>query len=286
MRTRTMLISLAVLIVALAQAPTAWETVKRTYNWIAGIDPYAREAAPLAAPEVAEEMANQGLRNQLISIDAYDYEKSDENYSVMAFGVTQVNLEEPESSEMEYVVVTGSRIPNARKPALVPTYSVTGQFNNVIVFDRVANKISKVFSERLAVSSFQFGFDTREKILVIFAASDDTNGDGTLDGKDRRDVYIYFVAERRLEKIALPDAKPLELAEIPGRDSIVITAMLDRDQDGSFDASHDPKVLFRIDLNTLQPEYFVPAEMLNDMQRIVDGPRQTLNVLPSGIVPV
>ncbi len=159
----------------------------------------------------------------------------------------------------------------------VPTYPLTGQFNNVLIFDRHTGEITKLFNKRLAISRFQYGWRTKPECLVIFATDIDSNKDGKLDDEDLQDIYVYTFADRQLHKAAAKNIKPIELMGIPDADYVVVKALYDHDGDGKAAEygrknSREPAMLIRVDLKTFAVTPFIPADMLTDLQKTLDGP--------------
>ena len=285
---RGIVIFIVVVVFLLAQGPQAWSTLR---SWL-GIDSWSWwERNAVTAPERAQELAKNGLREQLISFEEgmsaleyrYGARPDTQRYDIYAIGVGQLTLNDPESDRRtEKVVVTGTRVEalsNELPPVFaVPTQAITGQFNNVLIFDRRDGSFTKLFDKRLAVAEFQYGWRTKSEILVLFAAERDTNENGKIDGSDLKDIYVYTFVDKKLHKIEAKGVDPQEIMDIPDVDYVVVRARRDRDNDGkalsSYDRSKgapDPSVLIRVDLNTMTASSFVPEDMLKDLQKTLDG---------------
>ncbi|NOT40587.1 MAG: hypothetical protein HOP13_08850, partial [Alphaproteobacteria bacterium] len=112
---RGIVVFVVVIVFLLALGPQAWSTVKS----IAGLSDWDWwQADPMTAPERAKELADKGLREQLITFDdmesieyRYSARPETQRYDIYAIGVGQITLNEPESNEVvEKVTVTGTRI--------------------------------------------------------------------------------------------------------------------------------------------------------------------------------
>ena len=288
---RGIIVVVVVLVFLLAQGPQAWSTAKS----LLGIDDWNWwEADPVTSPERAKELADKGLREQLISFEEgmegveyrYGARPETQRYNIYAIGVGQITLNEPESNEkVEKVVVTGSRIPDPRKQPdanTLPTSPISGKFNNVLIFDRRDGTFTKLFDKRLAVSSFQYGWRTTPEVLIIFATERDTDKDGALDDDDLQDIYIYTFADKKMHKVDTAGIKPTEILDIPDLDYVVVKARRDRNNDGETVAYNsyskqkrepEPAVLVRVDLKTFAASSFVPENMMQDLQKTLDGPK-------------
>lgn len=282
----------AVLVVfLLAQGPQALSTARS----LLGLDRWDWwQADPVTAPERAKELADKGLREQLITFDdmesieyRYSARPDTQRYDIYAIGVGQLTLNEPESNKkVEKVTVTGTRITtlpeNMPAASTLPTSPISGRFNNVLIFDRRDGKFTKLFDKRLAISEFQYGWRTTPEILVIFANERDTNKDGRLSSVDLQDIYIFTFSDKKMHKIEAAGLTPVELIAIPDVDYIVVKARRDRNKDGRAyagdtypkeDLEPEPTVLVRIDLKTMKASSFVPDDMLENLQRTLDGPK-------------
>lgn len=280
---RGAVIFVVVVVFLLAQGPQAWSTLR---SWIGldGWDWSQRDA--VTAPERVEELAEKGLREQVISFDEgmsaleykYNARPETQRYDIYAIGVGQITLGDPESNaRTEKVVVTGSRIPvpPTADAGALPTAPITGQFNNILIFDRRAGSFTKLFDKRVAVSEFQYGWRTKTEVLIAFVTESDSDGDGKLGDGDLQDIYVYAFADKKLHKIAAKGIKPEEIMDIPDVDYVVVKARRDRDGDGqagrSYSSKADPSVLIRIDLKTMAASSFVPEDLIDDLQRTLDG---------------
>jgi hypothetical protein len=285
---RNLIVFLVIVVFLLAQGPQAWNTAR---SWL-GLDDWEwwkRDA--VTSPERAKELAAKGLREQLISFDGdfqsleykYGARPDTQRYDIYAIGVGQLTLNEPE--EVEKVVVTGSRLPDPRtlpNADTLPTYPISGQFNNVLIFDRRTGIFTKLFDRRLAVSQFQYGWRTKPEVLIIFATQRDSNKNGKLDDADLQDIYVYTFADKQMHKVDVPNINPSEILDIPDADYVVVKAVHDRDGDGTAgrhrpydkeEVKPDPTVLLRVDLKTFTASSFVPEDMLRELQATLDGPK-------------
>jgi hypothetical protein len=285
---RAILVFVVVTVFLLALGPQAWSTAKS----LAGFSDWDWwQADPVTAPERAKELAAQGLREQLITFDEiesieyrYGARPETQRYDIFAIGVGQITLDKPESNdEVEKVTVTGTRLPDPAKlpdASTLPTSPISGRFNNVLIFDRRDGKFIKLFDRRLAISEFQYGWRTTPEVLVIFANERDTNKDGKLSSVDMQDIYVFTFADKKMHKVEVAGVTPIELMAIPDVDYVVVKARRDRNNDGRAysgdsypkeDLEPEPTVLIRIDLKTMKASSFVPDDMLENLQRTLDG---------------
>jgi hypothetical protein len=286
---RGIVVFVVVVVFLLAQGPQAWSTAR---SWL-GIDDWNwRTPDPVTSTERAKELADKGLREQILTFDdleSIEYRlggRADtQRYDIYAIGVGQLTLNEPEAnSKTEKVVVTGSRIPVREEDmpdaGSLPTNPINGRFNNVLIFDRRDGHFLKLFDKRLAISAFQYGWRTKPEVLIIFANEHDTNKDGKLDADDLQDIYVFTFADKQMHKIDAAGINPQEIMAIPDVDYVVVKARRDRNNDGQTysansypkkDLEPEPSVLVRIDLKTMKASSFVPEDMLQELQKTLDG---------------
>jgi hypothetical protein len=89
-------------------------------------------------------------------------------------------------------------------------------------------------------------------------------------------MYVYAIKERTLHKVTGLRGDPIEIIEMPGP-FVIVHAVHDANGDGAADGSGragavpEPVRLFRVDLTTYAAEPLVPGEMLDQLQKTLDG---------------
>lgn len=281
---RTLLLLVIAAILVLTEGESALRTAQR---WT-GIYDYEQLKDAVTSKERAEELSSKGLREQIISFEEMrnikaSYGQAATEYDLFAIGVGQITLNEPES-RAERVVVLGARRKfdfdgdTSYRPADLPPAPAYGNFNNILLFDRKANQITKIFDSRISIFQFRYGWRTKPELLVIFAADADTNADGVMDGSDKGAIYLYTLADRTLHKIELPPSvDPEGFVDIPDADYLILRGSVDRHASAKRLASDDaepepmPQTFLRIDLKTFKATPFVPPEMVMELQKTLDA---------------
>jgi hypothetical protein len=281
---RTLLIFVIAVVLVLAQGEDALRAVQR---WT-GIYDYRQIVSPVTSTERATTLAKKGMREQIISFDEMrnikaSYGQAAADNDLFAIGVGQITLNEPES-RAERVVILGARrrvedAGEAYRATDWPPAPAYGNFNNILLFDRKANKISKIFDSRISIFQFRYGWRTTPEVLIIFASDADTNANGVLDAWDKSAVYIYTLADRALHKIELPASVEAQgLVEIPDADYLVMRCYVERKslkkpKSGETEEEQDlrPQTFLRIDLKTFKATPFVPPEMAAELQNTLDA---------------
>jgi hypothetical protein len=266
---RTLLLFVITVVVVLAMGDQALMTAQM---W-SGIYDWRYYVNPVTSTERAASLESKGLREQIISFDEVTNLKGAlPAGDVFAIGVSQVTLRKPEviagrpqfrPRAMETVIDTSGTF---------PTPPVTGDFNNVLIFDRRTGQFTKVFNARAAISRFQYGWRTTPEVLVLFGTDTDANRDGLLDANDRESAYVYSLADKRLHKIDVPNVDFYELIAIPDVDYVVVRGVVEREPSSKEPAlERSPTTLIRIDLKTFAATPFVPPEIAAQLQSTLDA---------------
>jgi hypothetical protein len=232
-----------------------------------------------------EELAAKGRREQLISFRNALQSIGDQSAELYAIGVGQVNLREPE--DIPGVTVTGSRQPRNSYTSTAPVtvvgedgerapYPIYGQFNNIVLFEKKKDTFTTVFDRRAAISSFQAGWRTSRRLLAIFGAEVDTDGDGTLSSGDMAVLYIYTLDDKMLHRISLENMHADSIIGVPNADYLLVQCRVDRNKDGEIQGSRgrdeeEPTTIMRVDLKTFAVTPFVPSDVAANLQRILEG---------------
>jgi hypothetical protein len=148
----------ATVYVALALAPLVvfalYYPITEGWRLIAGSDDwYMRDA--VTSPERAEELAKKGLIEQLITLAEPVGLRKDETkqFDLYAIGIGQTTLPEEIDATKTFNLLSAPPPPSASGLKYASSMPVTGQFNNVVLFEPKTGALTKVFATRLAVSN-------------------------------------------------------------------------------------------------------------------------------------
>lgn len=241
----------------------------------------------MTASERAEELSGKGLREQLISfrvgiraqsggLPIFDIvrNRAPTASDLFVIPVGQVSLGEPEKT---YNYASRHSGWGLYQESDAPPGAVSGQFNNILLFDRKKEQLTTIFDRRISVTSFYFGVRSMADLIVMFATEEDSNNDGVLDADDRQDVYVYRLNDRTLHKAGLKGVNPIELSLVSNPDFIVVTAVVDRDHDGHAmqwpmeGRPEEPATLIRLDLQTYQATPFVLEAVQAELQNALEA---------------
>lgn len=271
----------AIVYVALALAPLVvfalYYPITEGWRLIAGSDDwYTRDA--VTSPERAAELAKKGLVEQIVTLAEPVGLRQDETkqFDLYAIGVGQTTLPEEIDATTTFGLLSAPPPPSASGLKYASSMPVTGQFNNVVLFEPKTGVLTKVFTTRQAVSKFSFASGPGFEVLLVLATDKDSNKDGRLSVGDLHDMYVYAIKERTLHKVAGLRGDPNEIIEMPGP-FVVVRAVQDTNRDGVADnvgytgGVPEPTRLFRVNLTTYTAEPLLPGEMLDELQKTLDG---------------
>lgn len=163
------------------------------------------------------------------------------------------------------------------------TASQAGEFNNILIQQKIGAAPTKVFDRRVSVKFFA-GIETPAgAALVILATDKDTNKDGKINPKDMHGVYLHM----------LDGAAPREISGVPGNvaavdmvsqpGALIVRAVLDTNGDGSAAKvlavpygpyapfAEEPQRVYRIDLKTLEATPLVAPATIDELQKALDA---------------
>ncbi len=263
--------------VALALAPLVFIALFSTFQFLTEqLGPWRASNDTVLAPERASDLAKKGLIQQVVSLREVPIglrkDPKTDTYDLYAIGVGQTTLDEPQKT----VGLFGDSAPKSNL-AYADTEPVVGNYNNILIFDPKSASSTMVFSSRVAVLSFRYAAGPEFETLVIFATDRDTDKDGRLSEFDEADVYLYAIPARTLSKVTGLKGKPITVETFAQQTYVVVRTVHDANSDGLFvdfaykDAPPDPSLLFRVDIATATATPLVPAETVNEMQRLLSA---------------
>ena len=272
--------NIAIVYVALALAPLVVVAIvfpiREGWRWIAGEDDWQTRGAVTSGDRAAE-LAKKGLIEQLITFPEgpVGLRKDPETraFDLYAIGVSQTTLPEAIAPIQTFGIAQG---PDSgfRYASSSP---VVGKFNNIVMYEPKTGTVTKVFSQRVAISSFVFASGQDYEALIAFATDKDSDKDGKLTGYDAEDMYLFDLKGRALHKVEGLKASPIEITQIPGQPFVIVRAVVDFDRDGRTDTNvYDMSVLdqtrlFRVDMTTYASSPLLSAELIDQLQKTLDA---------------
>lgn len=249
--------------------------------------PARRGDTTINSTDRATELAKQGKREQVITYTTgmapLDH-KGKEPASLYVIGVSQFTLGEAEQFVSSGLQPRGSFRGFHGNPRgghlgdeLQNNYSVSGPFNNLLIFDAQSGGNERVFDSRISISQFVVLGEANPPLLAIFAASVDSNRDVRLDEDDLQQLYIFTPSGRSLHKVEIPGASAENVVRVTGKGYIVVQAAMDKNKDGLITSRSEgkqeiePRYLYRVDLTSFVATPLVPEELTRSLQDTLDG---------------
>jgi hypothetical protein len=234
----------------------------------------------VTAPERAAELGRKGLVEQIVTFtqSPIGLRKNPKTgqYDLYAIGVGQTTLEEPTNPSGMFNMTGSAAPPSTSRLQYASPQPVTGQFNNLLIFEPNSGETTKVFSSRLAVSSFTYLAGPAYEVVAIFASARDSDKDGRLTNYDLQNLYLFNLTTSTLHKVESIPGNPIEISNIAQQSYAVVRAVQDADKNGSApgvaytDAAAEQSLLFRVDLRTYLATPLVPVTTLKSLQQTLD----------------
>lgn len=178
--------------------------------------------------------------------------------------VSQVNLKDPEYTKVEKV--QGLLESSSRKRY----WSYSGYFNNIILYNRLAETKIPVFDEKVLLTQFEHREIDNRLYLLIRGVTTDANQNGKLDGDDLGSFYLYDIDSDSLRKIAL-EGHGLDGYYVPYQSTeILLRFTKDKDSDGEIDEFREPTIIKKLDLKTGLVNDLIEDEMRQQLQQLID----------------
>jgi hypothetical protein len=271
--------------VLLALAPMAAIAVAfpvvEGWRWLsARNDWYGRDA--VTAPSRAADLARRGLIEQIVTFrslpEGIRVDAQTKEFDLYAIGVGQTTLPSDKIKPVKMFLDSGfpSMLPAGSDVRYASSSPVTGRFSNVLLLEPKTGALTKVFSSRVGVSSFQFVSGPGVEVLIALATERDTDKDGKLSDADAQSLYMFSLKDRMLRRVAGLTGNPVAVGIVAGQPYVVVRAIQDDNQDGLFgeedyEQAPDSSRLFRVDLLTYASSPLVPADMMDQLQRTLDA---------------
>ncbi|MFM9864797.1 MAG: EF-hand domain-containing protein [Micropepsaceae bacterium] len=257
---------------------------------------------PMTSAEDAAELANKGMRSQIVTfVDGLiplplPATRAEPEPEVTQFAVVvgQITLGDPEPvggvhSGGSFRGFNGGKYGRlgmaygaAGSSAFVQaTTDVSGRFNNVLIYDKKAGTAKKVFDSRMSVTRLRLFSRGTRRVVAFLATSDDTNGDGRLDNDDLQKLLVYGLDDGALRAVTGLAASPTDLFEIEGVDYFVVEAATDTNKNGEIDNGGSPRVppevrlLYRVDLASLEVQPLIDPALVDELQGTLDGAKRS-----------
>jgi hypothetical protein len=272
------LVALAAIAFLISNGPSAYRTAK---NWINEAAAEKPPGADVTSLERVKELVGKGQREQLVSFhDELQEVAAGSTQRFYALGVGQVTLGAPEAIPDMEIEIRGrvqteeliNPLPRVMSEADCERYPISGSFNNILLFDKKQETFTTVFDKRVSISQYQASCRTSRPALWMSVAEVDTNGDEKLGAGDLEVLYVFALDDKTLHRIQLEGMRIMDVWAVPDVGYLLVQCRVDRNKDGKFGTNvEEPTTIMRIDLKTFVATPFVPADVVTNLQRMLEG---------------
>lgn len=145
-------------------------------------------------------------------------------------------------------------------------------FNNLLLYDGKSGKVEKIFSKRLSINHFEIAFEAlHQPVVFMDVTEDDSNKDGFFDSRDMEKLFFYRIHDRLLFEVDAPGKKFLQIILHKSPDEALVQYGVDKDHDGVFEESFEPKVFYRLNLADGKPDEIISQQLIDELQRQLEG---------------
>lgn len=186
--------------------------------------------------------------------------------SLYLIPVSQVNLKEPEQVRRRKTEV----LLDLSMSKGYGYHSYSGYFNNIILYNRLADTKTPVFAEKVLLTQFEHREIDSRLYLLISGTTKDTNKNGKLDGADLQSFWLYDLQTADLKQVAF-EGLSLNAYYVPHASAEILLSMsLDKDRNGEIDEYREPTIIKRLDLTSGKVDDLVDDRLRKQLQELID----------------
>ncbi|MEM8969897.1 MAG: hypothetical protein AAGE93_26005 [Bacteroidota bacterium] len=213
----------------------------------------------LLPDDKASELAKQGLRKQLVSLEGIQWLDTARSYYFIP--VTQLSLEESEIvAEKQYLRSIESYAGN-----------IGGNFNNILVYHYPSGSLKPIFDRRINIFQYQTIAYDSTAVLLLTGWTKDTNQDGKLSYDDNAQLFYYSLANEELHEVDLLGFQYMSHEFLSPEKELIITVREDTNNDGEFSDERDRAILLKHSFVENTTISIVDKSLLDQLQTIIDG---------------
>lgn len=146
-----------------------------------------------------------------------------------------------------------------------------GNYANLILYKPSENKTKSLFRERILIGGVQAYYFKDDILLVFYSAPKDTDKNGIIDLNDNLNLCIYSLATETLRKITGNENSIEKYEFIENSKDLLIEFKLGQYENSQFDNYQSPCKIIKYEFDSQKLLEVVPAEIENDMQKLVEG---------------
>ncbi|KAA3624023.1 MAG: hypothetical protein DWQ02_23710 [Bacteroidetes bacterium] len=214
---------------------------------------------------IKEEKREQILTfNQFVEIDTIK--------KIYIIPIGQKNLNEPESMGDDVLGLINS-YPGRNVKGYRNKYGLN--YNNLVLFESGSNRTKLIFDTRISISNF-YSFNNGQ-YLIIRCAKLDTNKDEYIDRYDLQEMYLYDVRNNELHRIEKQEnTSYINFANGINNSALVFQFGIDRNMNGEFNNEIEPKIYYRLNVETRELNLLIPESQINQIQELLEGRKSSI----------
>ncbi|MEQ8415474.1 MAG: hypothetical protein RIB71_13445 [Imperialibacter sp.] len=185
--------------------------------------------------------------------------------SIYLFGVSQVNLRDPELADYHDMAKE-----SFRSSKLNVSYEYPSRFNNIIVYRQKTNTKSLVFNEKVGILRFEARMIGDEQFVLVEGTMADSNNDGKLTASDLTSFFSYRLSDGKLSEVSYSAMGLVDYYLTNESCEVILRFAKDKDGNGEIDRNQEPIYLTQFDLCTNDTSDFLDEGMIRTLQHIID----------------
>ena len=215
-------------------------------------DPFGIQVNDVAAEKV-EDVDAAPKQKQVISF--LEPIRLDTIPKLFIIPVGQVNMEQEKRKIGSGLLVKGYSYDSYR-----------GLFNNFILFDYQTKQRTKIFEDKVAISSWANIEVDNTDLLLFKGTGQDLNNDGVINRSDFQSLYVYYLDDNKLVKYSFEGKTVLSYELMNKTNFVAIRLGIDKNEDAKYDSSTEPQEILILDVKKRSIEDLIPSVMVNELE--------------------
>ncbi len=142
----------------------------------------------------------------------------------------------------------------------------SGVLNNFVYIDYKKNIREIIFKNKLAIIYWSYFRNDVSELLLFKVMGDDTNNDGTLNSKDKNNLYVFDIKNLNLIPFELKEMDIIEFYPLNNTNIIGISTI----EHNKKNSNNDKTEILGFDTETLKLVPIISQSMKDELQEILD----------------
>lgn len=226
----------------------------------------------ILSDEKIEELQKENKREQVISYEAPRL--VDTLNSIYIIPVSHKTLDEKEDiDDVEGVLNLKSRASSSRGYKSDSRYSSRhyGEFNNLIVYNPTNKSTQQLFDKRINFNQIDVEYFADDILLLMQVAESDTHRDGVINLSDFKNLYIYSLKEKKMNKISIEGMDMFKYRFLNDSKDLIVLFGIDKNDDGQYENNIEPTVIKMYEYDNRKLVDIISDEMNDKLQKRLEG---------------